>query len=316
MKKYKFILLSASALVSSCGESFDPDFDIEPIAVLNSMVMPGNEVTATISHSYVSSSGSMSPSAVADRIIKDAIVELYVNDVYVGNMEYDATESRYISQTMINSGDLVKIKAATSRYGNAIGSTCLPREMNNASWSFTVTTETDYDTSMISPDGSITHPKSRIFNYAITFTDPADDENYYFLMSESFDFECDDPIMGENDSPLDAVYSNNSRYLIFSDRSISGKQYTINCKFKKNTSSWWDVESVNNLCLYSISKDYYLYLLSIYKKYEGLNGALESIGLAEPKFVYSNVNPGVGIVASQTPVVDIRHDISEYLEEE
>ncbi len=312
MKKYLSFIVSLPVLFASCGESFTPDFDTEPIAVLNSMIMPGKVVTASVSHSFIGTMASL-PQDADRRLVRDAKVELYVNGAYQDEMKFDTIYNKFVSYVKVNPEDEIAIYAHTDKYGDAKGQTVVPDSITGASWTYTVTTETDYDTVIIG-GGEVLHPKAHVFNYAITFKDPADEENYYFLMSESTDFECNDPITGENDSPLDAVYSQDARYLIFSDKSISGKEYTLNCSFKITNSYWDPAYGINQVCLYSISKDYYLYLLSLYKKYEGLNGELENLGLAEPKFIYSNVNPGVGIVAAQTPVVDIIHDVREYLE--
>jgi len=275
------------------------------------MVEPGNNVTASVSHSFIGT-GIYNTDDVMERLVKDAKVELYVNDLYKGDLRFDNIYNKFVSDIEIKPDDDIMIRANSAKYGEASGHTHIPAIVPGATWTYTVTSETDYDITLVDWDGNVSHPKATIFNYAITFKDPADLENYYFLMSESLYFECDDPIIGENDSPLDAVYSDNSRYFMFSDKSISGKEYTLTCSFK--ISSYYFDNRINKVCLYSISKDYYLYLLSLYKKYEGLNGTLEEFGLAEPKFIYSNVNPGVGIVAAQTPVVDIAHDVRDYFE--
>ena len=84
------ILLSAT----SCGETFYPDFDTDPVAVLNSMIIPGENISAEVTHSFVSSAGLMNKDL---RIIKDATVSLFVNDDYRGLMQYDSESKKYVS---------------------------------------------------------------------------------------------------------------------------------------------------------------------------------------------------------------------------
>lgn len=303
------ILLSAT----SCGETFYPEFDTKPVAVLNSMVQPDSVVTASVLHTFIVSTGK---DGVKERTVKDADVILYINGSDCGRMDFDSKKNIFVSDVRAKRSDTVKIKASTSLYGVAEGVTQVPCDIDGTEWTYSLTTETDFNTTMISPDGTIYHPKAYCFHYSITFTDPSDTENYYMLMeSETNEIECNDPILGENDTPLDAVYSKDSDFFVFSDKSISGQEYTLNFMFKRHSHDilLHDNKIINKVCLYSISKDYYLYLLSIYKKYNGLNGDLESLGLAEPKFIYSNVSPGVGIVAAQTPICHISHDVTDLI---
>lgn len=91
-------------------------------------------------------------------------------------------------------------------------------------------------------------------------------------------------IFSENDTPLDAVFKNDFDFNIFSDRSISGKTTTISCKIYFNEAALaWNrpEEFIQELYLYSISKDYYLYLLSQHKQNTGVNGFLNEWGIGQ-----------------------------------
>jgi len=305
------ILLSAT----SCGETFYPDFDTDPVAVLNSMIIPGENISAEVTNSFVSSAGLMNKDL---RIIKDATVSLFVNDDYRGLMQYDSESKKYVSDIKAATCDKVKIKVSTPKYGDAEGETIIPDNIEDAAWSFTTTVVKDPDAIIVRPDDTLDYQISIICDYSLTFVDPVDAENYYFLISKQTAVDCSDPILGENDSPIDAVFPKDTSFIVFSDKSIAGKEYTLNFSCKRNYTDLWIYPNgvINDFCLYSISKDYYLYLISIYKKYNGFNGELENLGIAEPKFIYSNVSPGVGIVAAQTPVCTILHDVTDIIKEE
>ena len=73
------ILLSAT----SCGETFYPDFDTDPVAVLNSMIIPGENISAEVTHSFVSSAGLMNKDL---RIIKDATVSLFSSMMTIADL--------------------------------------------------------------------------------------------------------------------------------------------------------------------------------------------------------------------------------------
>ena len=316
MKYTKLIYMPLIALMGSCVDEFNPDFDNTPIAVLNALIQADSTVSVSVSRSFTTLDGSNGGESVERNIIKNAVVTLFINGQDLGKMTYDPSSLKYNSTVKAKSKDIVTIKVTTKDYGSAEGTTSVPDKIKNAGWSYTASVEIDYDTTIIYPGGESYHPEVAIINYSVTFQDTADEENYYMLYSNDLDFECKDPIIGENDTPLDAIYTKYTELYFFSDKSISGKEYTINfsCRYSKGLHYFpgnGTDKIINKVGLYSISRDYYLYLLSIHKKYEGLNGMLEDFGISEPKVVYTNVSPGIGIVAAETPVCYIENDVTD-----
>lgn len=301
---------------AGCTSDFDPDVDAEPVAVLNVMAEPDSIVTASVTHSWLF--GTNHDNVTVD----NASVRLTVNGEAHGLMTFDPLTGLYTSSYRAAIGDDIKISVRTIDYGEAEGYTVIPRKVKIDHWECVPTYVVDYDGIIAGTNGSDWKYAQQLqIHYSITFTDPADEENYYLLAGKRYyEFgggECDDPILGENETPLEAVFAKDRDFMVFSDRSISGKSYTLSytTTYSLDYFPLYEIDGEGHLYdrvrLYSISRDYYLYLLSLYKKYGYLNSNLESLGLAEPKGVFTNVSPGVGIVASQTPdmIVNDVYDI-------
>ncbi|MDE7496855.1 MAG: DUF4249 domain-containing protein, partial [Muribaculaceae bacterium] len=72
--------------------------------------------------------------------------------------------------------------------------------------------------------------------------------------------------------------------------------------------------TTDSLALFTISRDYYLYRLSLSKTYNGVQGRLEELGMAAPRNVFCNVSPGKGIVASCAPSVIVNDLYDELMQ--
>lgn len=310
--------------VAGCSTDFDPDVDATPVAVLNVLAEADSTVTASVSHSWLFGT------EPEDVTVGNARVALKVNGTSMGLMEFDPDSGKYTSTYRPVEGDEIEVSVRTIDYGDAVGATTVPRKVKIDRWECTPTAEIDYDGIIVQPDGSWEYNRTLKLNYSITFTDPAGEENYYMLSGKAYHWwgggTCDDPILGENDSPLEAVFAKDNTFMVFSDRSIAGKSYTLSYTKTYSLSQGGypgdivqdengDLHVYDRIALCSISREYYLYLLSLYKKYGELNSNLENLGFAEPKAIYTNVNPGVGIVGSQTAdmiVNDVYSIIEEY----
>ena len=319
----KILVGGMAVAVVGCSTDFDPDVDATPVAVLNVLAQADSTVTASVSPSWLFGT------EPGDVTVGNARVALKVNGTPMGLMEFDANSGKYTSPYRPVEGDEIEVSVRTVDYGDAVGKTTVPRKVKIDRWECTPTTMIDYNAMIIQSDGSWEYGRNLRLNYSITFNDPGDEENYYMLSGKLYYWwgggHCDDPILGENNSPLEAVFADDASFMVFSDRSISGKSYTL---------SYYTDYSLNyggapgdivqdedgtmhvydRIALCSISREYYLYLLSLYKKYGELNSNLENLGLAEPKAIYTNVNPGVGIVGSQTADM-IVHDVYSIIEE-
>lgn len=301
MKHYISIFILAT-LLSACTSGFNPDIEESPVVVINMLATPDSLLRASVTRSWQHTLLNK-----PDVRLRDAEVVVSVNGAPAKAMTYDSDRGDFFIDYRPSQGDRIEISAFSREYGSASGVTVIPEAVKIDDWSFTAMRVTDYD-GIIVEDSTLSYLPRLEIRYSITFTDPADQENYYLLSGKPY-FEfgggvSSDPILGENDSPLDAIFSKGKYFIVFSDRSINGKSYTLSY-----TTSYIPFVPVTELAkgritdrisLCSISRDYYLYMLSIYKKYGDLNNNLEDIGLMEPKLIYSNVEQGCGIIASQS----------------
>lgn len=296
------ILLHLLLPLSSCVEYCDIESRDPELLVINMLASPDSVLSLSLTHSWPHSF-----TTVPDVTISDAVVTVSLNSGPDMPMSFDPATRRYILRHPVAEGDSIYVSASSVQYGEASASTRIPRSVKIDRWSFTPVEITDPD-GIVEDGQSWSYLRRLEFEYSITFTDPADEENYYLLACRPYyDFgggTSDDPILSENDTPLEAVFTKNKSFIVFSDRNISGHTYTLTC-----TTSYIPFIPVDELSsgritdrisLCSISRDYYLYLLSLYKKYGELNGNLEDLGLTEPKAIYTNVHSGIGIFASQS----------------
>lgn len=292
-KIYIFSIFASVLLQVSCSRDFDPGVDVQPIAVLNVLVENDSRVSASVTRTWKFGG------SVPDVIQSDADVHLVVNGDDKGLMEFDADEGKYKSSYIARQGDRITVSAHTRNYGDAEGTTMVPEIVPIDSFSCNAMRVLDQDSYYVDVNGVVSRRDILQFHYKITFTDPGDEENYY-MISSSFQGQ-NEPLFKEHNTPLDEVFSYADEFNVFTDRSINGTTYTLNIYTNLyGVYGNYSEYLVDTIKLYSISREYYLYLLSIYRKYCGLNSELESIGLAHPKNVFSNVAPGVGIVASSS----------------
>ena len=274
----------------SCSVDFEPNINVQPIAVLNVLVENDSTVSASVTRTW----------RFADNkqiiVQDDADVYLSVNGEDMGQMQFNAESGKYCSSYIAKQGDIISIKADTRNYGSAVGKTVVPKIVPIESFTCSAARVTDYDGFEISPDGSIKNVEALDVYYKITFTDPGDEDNYYMIGS-SINGE-NEPLLKEHDEALDEIFLLNEEFNVFTDKSINGRTYTLT--LSSRIYHWNLRYMVDTIKLYSISYDYYLYMLSIYRKYCGINGQLESVGIANPKDIYTNVSPGVGIVAASS----------------
>lgn len=291
MKNLNIFIVSL-LILCSCTTDFEPDLHSDPVVVINVMASFNEPIKASVTRSI--EIGSSSENNI---ILRDAIVTVALNDGAPQRMLFNEESEKFESDVSPNMGDKVVISAVHSKYGKAEGSTVIPIPVQIDHWEREYRVMHDYNAIMPDQNGNIHYQKIINFEYKLTFTDPGDTENYYLLSSN---MNCTDPILEENTSALDEIADNTNWFYLFSDKQISGKTYTLTCSRKFPTNFYQDHYYVNNIKLYSISKEYYLYLFSLFKKYEGFNGMMNEIGLASPFIIYSNINGGTEIVASQS----------------
>lgn len=309
------LMLSAALLMLvSCATDFEPEIEANPMTVLNVLASPDSTLTASVTRTWVFNQESGGSYSDNDLSLPDAEVHYSVDDGPWMPMRYNANKYRYESNYKVAEGDRIRVKAYSRKYGEAEGMTEVPKTVPIDSYSYTIRKEIAYDSWVYPADGEPYHPYKVVFRYEVTFTDPEPGENYYLVSSEGY---CDDPILSETEGVLDGVFNKYHYNSFFTDSSISGQKYTLHVTFELYNYgfgfNWGSPQrNINTIRLCSISKDYYLYLLSLFKKYTGLQGNLENFGVAEPRSIYSNVYPGVGIVASSAPA-EIQDDVTDVL---
>ena len=123
-------------------------------------------------------------------------------------------------------------------------------------------------------------------------------------------FEYDaEPIFKEHIGVFETIMGNDeaTSFVFFTDRQFAGKTYTLHLNYTDNVfrvkSQKYDeslLECDMTLFLTTVSPSYYNWAVYKWNADEGILGDLSDIGLAEPKWGYSNVSTGAGVVAAQS----------------
>lgn len=138
----------------------------------------------------------------------------------------------------------------------------------------------------------------------IKFADPLDEMNYYLFEVfykngdqttpiNTVRFTCKDPVVEEYLSD-GTIERGNLAGVVFSDKVINGKTYSLNLTISRNPKFFGGVKlrRVIYFHLYSISKNYYKYIRTL-----NLHNAKFGKPLSEPVQVFSNITGGYGIFA-------------------
>lgn len=296
---------------TSCYRDIDLEaYRSEATVVLNSIITPDTVVMVDVSRTWF-----FTDSHPAEDI-KDLNVELYINSRLEAIMEYNG--EKYISDIHPQEGDTIKICAKVD--GNTVtAEDIIPNliELEDVSVSHR---KVSSGTPSIEIDGNgniVEKNKDNEFTYKITFRDEANKKNYYFIRIE----ECDSrQILGTLDYSYDPVFQILSEQingsltnrtisgqfgLPFSDEGIDGKEYVLTIK-ETGPDTYYDEGDFcyRRFRLYSISKAYYLYLVSLQSNDsdQSWQGGMADIGIAEPVPIYSNIQGGTGILGCQQQV--------------
>lgn len=309
--------------LAACTEDFDPKIETEPVAVINLMLTADSTVSASVTRSWPF--GQDRPSDVS---LADSHVSMRVNDAGPTELAYDTAAQAFVSGYRVHPGDRVRVEAITRRYGRVSGYTEVPHELMIDSIEMKCSIAPDPYSIVYMPDGTMKFQDAITARYRLTFTDPGDEENYYLLAGRRVATDGDG-IFGETNSIIDAVLDYSDSYLLmFSDRSINGRTFTLDFYSRYGLLGNWEWPQdpatgrpvyEDSFRFYSISREYYSYIMSISRKYNGLNGDLEDIGFAEPTAIYTNVEGGAGIVCSQTGrsfVFDLSDEVRKYHEQQ
>jgi hypothetical protein len=315
-------------IMTGCYKTIDIDDDTAPVLCMNSLISTGRQFTVALSHTWKYSDELSSDKVV----VKDATIAVYVNDALVEKLVYDE-DSCYQSTYVPKVGDKIRLVAESATYGSAEASVVMPDSVpfDNIKYEPVIGYLEHYDVwSVTQFDFSL--------NVKASFTDPEKSVNYYSLETSSsyqdkyfpnVDFTMSsldtdiEPIFSEHISAIESVFGGETSGVpFFSDRQISGKDYTLHMRFN---SCYYvifdDALSVDDpyyctvsLTLNSASEEYYNWMVYCWHLENGLTGALGDVGLGETMMGYSNVSTHAGVVAAVTPAT-YTIDLTDWIRE-
>ncbi len=308
MKKFKYTILLCtltSLLTTGCYQDIDLDRykgqNGEHLMTINSIVNPDSTIAVAATKTYF-----FSDKHNARDYVKDLDIQVSINGENRGILTFDDKTNMYKSEIRPNVGDAVEL---TTVYGDSVikCSDIIPMTVSIESVKVSrrgpvaVYTDRDY-----------------IFTYEITFSDPVGKDNYYFLHYDTSDFRKGVP-MGERDYSYEYVFQQlanrintnipgwepYSPYgLPFTDYGIDGKTHTLIVREIVQGANGRDLTKYTQMNrkfkLFSISNNYYHYLLSVLYNNtdsEGLHGGMIDLGISEPIKYFSNIEGGIGIFA-------------------
>lgn len=305
----KYTLVTGlSLLAASCYRETDLDHYRDDngsnLLTVNSLVTPDSTIQLMATRTYF-----FSDEHNERTYVRNLDVDVTINSETAGRMTYDASRNLYVSDVKVASGNRVAIHTRYS--GNEV-------EAHD-----TVPSPVGIENLTVTRHGpvSIYTNNDYIFTYNLTFTDPAGEEDYYFLQWDAAD-RAQDLTMGERNFTHEYVFQQLANQihstlpgwepyspygLPFSDKGIEGKQHTLELQeivqMPKGSPLWSCTRMKRRFKLYTLSKPYYNYLVSILinqTNNKGLEGGMIDLGLADPTKVYSNINGGVGILGCYT----------------
>ncbi len=302
--KHLLYTLLLGVFLTSCYRKIDLDeYRTTPKMVINSVVSPDTVVMASITRTW------FYPDKKPYVNLPHTHVELYINNQYIETMQWktlnnprnpDQPDTLFLSNTIPAEGDRIKIVASTPEYGTVTAEDIIPKKVPIKNASHTIKKGNGVYQGTISDYFEI--------YYEVTFDEFPEKNNYYLAKITQiktgyygyYETEIDyiDPVFKEQDAILDESMAFNGLEkrggALFTDQSINGQTYTLQIK---ETTAELDETEQRIISIYSLSESYFLYLLSL-QKIAGstLEGGLGNIGLAEPLWVYSNVEGGTGIL--------------------
>lgn len=246
--------------------------------------------------------------------LTDAVVKLYEDDVFIGNLTYSNNGFYRIDYRPVK-GKTYKVEVGHNDFDNVYGLTTIPETVNI----------TRVDTIK-----SFDEYGNEFYNFTIKFRDPSSVPNYYMIsMRNHYSYEMWDENMitydtlyvgpdttivhieyggyrraestdntgfQSDDMIVDAyVYPNNT--VVFSDELINGEEYSL--KLRVDRYSLYQDTNKLFIDFYSISPEYYKYLVSFTKNQDASGDPF-----AEPVMVFSNIVDGIGIVGAASVYTD------------
>ncbi|MDR0794588.1 MAG: DUF4249 domain-containing protein [Tannerella sp.] len=323
MKRNLFITLVAFSFVFfSCYKEIDLEkYRPEPDLVLNGVISADTVVMLSISRTQFFTDTSRY------EVVSDADVSLTVNSVFRETMRWTVDESFhgggvYLSKYRPQTGDIIRIEAATPN-GEVWVEETMPAKVSIEDITFSSRIIYDGKGYMMDENGNwVEVPKTEI-TYGITFTDNAMLTNYYYISitnslpnrgTDNLIFSSD-PVFVDQISVVDGLFGDHTIMgqggRPFTDHLFNGRRYTLTVK-ERDASHY---SPGRRITLYAITESYFNYLTTMQRAADAANNTnLSSFGFTEPIRIFTNIQGGVGIMAtSQQDTVTI--DLGDILKD-
>lgn len=300
-----FIIASAIVLLmQSCEKDLNLDGyrnpEIEKLFVVNSIINPDSLIGVSVTHPYF-----FSEPHVAFSPVSGLDVSVSGNDGEWERLTYDEKSGKYVAGRTPAAGEILQLR--------------VEGEAQSVTSCDTVPHKIEIEDIKIFGEApaDISVDNTYRFIYKITFTDPSDEDNYYFLAVEDDAVQYELSYMGQVDYSTDYVFQVLASMINqdiqgwqpdgifgypFSDKGIEGQRYTITLN-EELLNPWISMVKrlLRKVCLYSISKAYFEYMVSVLSMdYDesAIKGNLLSLGLMEPMKIFSNIEGGTGLMGS------------------
>ena len=111
LRKY-LVILAVVSVVTGCYSNFEPDIKSTPVLCMNSLLVPGEPLTVSLTRTWRWSEGS--PDYDLDIIVRDAEITYTVNGSEIGTLTFD--NKKYRADYIPEPGDHVVLSARSDRY--------------------------------------------------------------------------------------------------------------------------------------------------------------------------------------------------------
>lgn len=299
-----FIALILMMLIPACERDFllddYRDKHTEDMLVVNAILNPDSLMKVSVTHPFFFSIPHTSYPPVSDLKVMMADG----GDDWLP-LVFDSVAGVYFSDRRPHSGSPVRLRISGG--GQSVSAVD------------TVPHEVSVESVEISGEGPI-HiywDGDYRFTYRITFQDPPEEENFYFLVVQDDAVSYEFTQMGQVDYSMDYVFNVLAEMINkdvqgwrpdggfgypFSDKGIDGQKYTVTVSEVLQYPVVSMIERLpRKVNLYAISRAYFEHMVSILSQdYEqaALQGNLLSLGLIEPTKIYTNIDSGAGILGS------------------
>lgn len=298
----KIIIIIASFFIVCCTKQIEIDIPHEkPKLVVYSTIVPFTLPSPKILELMLQSSAHIFDSIANN--IGDATVLYYENDILKDTLQYvDSSQTYHISHSISNYpivGNTYSIVIIKEGFDTLCCSTKIPSKV-------LITDTTILPVAYRNETGDV------YSEISITFTDPADEENFYEIAVSDVAFKYDNPLdyyelfTYENIITSESYYPSvlnfeirQPKYLLFSDKTFNGTEKTIRFFYippQLEGEERFIIPHYISMHLRNVTEEYYTFKTSMIHH---INSNTETVlyGMGEPLNVLSNITNGYGLFA-------------------